>query len=107
MRVPSSTPAGIFTESVRSFTTRAVPLQAEQGSLMISPRPWQEGHVRSMVKKPCEARTLPAPEQVGHEEGWVPALAPLPEHVSHVTLVGTRIWAVLPAKASRRETSML
>src|SRR5262249_18413355 len=60
-----------------------------------------------MVKNPCEARTLPAPEQVGHEEGWVPALAPLPEQVSHVTPVGTRIWAVLPAKASGSEISML
>ena len=45
---------------------------------MISPRPWQRGQVRSMVKKPWLARTLPAPPQVGQVEGWVPALAPVP-----------------------------
>ena len=43
---------------------------------MISPRPWQEGQVRSMVKKPWLARTLPAPPQVGQVDGLVPALAP-------------------------------
>ena len=74
---------------------------------MISPRPWQEGQVRSMVKKPWLARTLPAPPQVGQVEGWVPALAPLPVQASQVTLVGTRICAVLPAKASGSVISML
>ena len=74
---------------------------------MISPRPWQEGQVRSMVKKPWVARTLPAPLQVGQAEGCVPVLAPVPVQVSHVTLVGTRICAVLPAKASGSEISML
>ena len=34
--------------------------------LMILPVPRQPGQVRSMVKKPCCARTLPMPEQVGH-----------------------------------------
>src|SRR5262245_39974627 len=97
MRVPSSTPAGMLTDSVRSLTTRPEPVHAPQGSLMISPRPWQEGQVRSMVKKPWDARTLPAPEQVGQVEGWVPVLAPLPEQASHVTVVGTRICAILPA----------
>src|SRR5581483_4752067 len=97
MRVPSSTPAGMLTDSVRSLTTLPEPLQDVPGSLMISPRPWQEGQVRSMVKNPCEARTLPAPPHVGQEEGAVPDLAPLPVQASHVTLVGTRICAVLPA----------
>ena len=49
-----------------------------------------------MVKKPWLARTLPMPPQVRHEVGDVPALAPLPEQLSHTTLVGTRICAVLP-----------
>ena len=74
---------------------------------MISPRPWQEGQVRSMVKKPWLARTLPAPAQVGQVDGLVPALAPVPVQVSQVTLVGTRICAVLPAKASGSVISML
>ena len=82
-------------------------MQEAHGSLMISPRPWQDGHVRSMVKKPWLARTLPAPPQVGQAEGWVPVLAPLPVQTSQVTLVGTRICAVLPAYASGSVISML
>src|SRR5687767_11326671 len=100
MRVPSSTPAGMLTDRVRSFTTRPEPLQEAQGSLMISPRPWQDGHVRSMVKKPWLARTLPPPPHVGQVDGCVPGLAPIPVHASQVTLVGTRICAVFPANAS-------
>src|SRR6516164_3132754 len=97
MRVPSSTPAGILTDKVRSLTTRPEPLQAAHASLMISPRPWQEGQVRSMVKKPWLARTLPAPLQVGQEAGCVPGLAPEPLQLAQVTLEGTRTWADLPA----------
>ena len=107
MRVPSSTPAGMLTESVRSLVTRPEPRQAWQGSSIVSPRPWQVGQVRSMVKKPWLARTLPWPPQVGHVVGLVPALAPVPEHVSQETLVGTQICAVLPAKASVSEISRL
>ena len=43
---------------------------------MVSPRPWQLGQVRSMVKKPWLARTLPWPAQVGQVVGLVPARAP-------------------------------
>ena len=52
MRVPSSTPAGTLTESVRSRVTRPDPAQTGQGLSMTSPRPWQPGQVRSKVKKP-------------------------------------------------------
>jgi hypothetical protein len=45
--------------------------------------------------------------QVGQVEGWVPVLAPEPLQASQVTLVGTRIWAVLPASASESTISML
>src|SRR5207245_88738 len=65
MRVPSSTPAGMLTESVRSFCTCPLPRHALQGLRTNWPRPWQLGQVRSMVKKPCCARTLPAPEAIG------------------------------------------
>ena len=66
---------------------------------MISPRPWQFGQVRSMVKKPWEARTLPKPAQVGQETGLEPASAPLPVQASHVTEVGTLICALLATAA--------
>ncbi len=49
-----------------------------------------------MVKKPWVARTLPTPPQVRQVVGAVPVLAPAPEQLSQVTLVGTRICAVLP-----------
>ena len=52
MRVPSSTPGGTSTVSVRSFCTRPAPRQVLQGWRMILPVPRQREQVRSMVKKP-------------------------------------------------------
>ena len=82
IRVPSSTPAGMFTVSVRSRVTRPDPPQESQGSSITSPRPWQLGQVRSMVKKPCWARTRPIPPQVGQPRGFEPGLAPVPLQAS-------------------------
>src|SRR5205085_7153666 len=107
MRVPSSTPAGTFTESVRSRVTRPEPEQFGHGLSITCPRPWQATHVRSSVKKPCVWRTLPAPPQVEHVFGLEPVLAPLPEHASQVTDVGMRTCAVLPEYASSSVISML
>ena len=90
MRVPSSTPAGILTWRFFSLRVLPAPPQTLQGSLMTRPAPWQDGQVRSIVKKPCWARTLPMPPQVGHEIGWVPNSAPVPEQPSQTTEVGTR-----------------
>ena len=89
--VPSSTPAGMFTDSVRSLVTRPCPEQAPQGSEITRPRPWQVGQVRSTVKKPEDVRTAPWPLQVGQVLGLVPGLAPDPLHGSQETDVGTRI----------------
>ena len=105
--MPSSTPAGMLTESVRSRVTRPAPPQFGQGSSMTSPRPWQVGQVRSIEKKPCAARTRPWPPQVGHCRGFEPALAPEPAQASQVIEVGILIVAVLPAKASSSVISRL
>src|SRR5580692_905229 len=105
MRVPSSTPAGIFTDNVRSRITR--PEHDVQGLSITWPRPWQFGQVRSSVKKPWAWRTLPWPAHIGHAFGLVPGFAPLPEQASQVTDVGMRICAVLPEKASSSEISIL
>src|ERR1700730_6883220 len=78
IRVPSSTPGGILTERLRSRVTRPEPPQDWHGLSIISPPPWQFGQVRSIAKKPCCARTLPCPAQVGHTFGLAPALAPDP-----------------------------
>ena len=69
--------------SVFSLRTRPWPPQARQGLSMTRPAPWQDGQVRSMVKKPCCARTLPVPWQVGQLTGREPASAPLPLQASH------------------------
>src|ERR1700758_5768465 len=107
MRVPSSTPAGIFTDSVRSRVTRPEPAHDSHGVSIDWPRPWQFGQVRSSVKKPCAWRTRPWPPHIGQVFGLVPALAPEPEQASQVTEVGKRIWAVLLLKASWSVISML
>src|SRR5262245_37055729 len=107
MRVPSSTPDGIFTDRARSRVTRPEPEQEPQGLSMTWPLPWQFGQVLSRVKKPCACRILPWPPQVGQALGWVPALAPEPEQTSQVTDVGMRICAVLPANASSSLISIL
>ena len=77
--MPSSTPCGILTDSVRSRVTRPEPAQDGQASSIIWPRPWQPGQVRSSVKKPCACRTRPAPPHIEQVFGLVPALAPVPE----------------------------
>src|SRR5664280_3892639 len=83
MRVPSSTPAGTLTDSVRSRVTRPAPPQRSHGLSIVTPRPPQVGQVRSMAKKPCWARTRPWPAQVLQVVGLEPVLAPEPPHVSH------------------------
>ena len=94
--MPSSTPVGMLTESDFSFCTRPAPRQDGQGSAITWPAPWQVGQVRSMVKNPCCARTLPAPLQVPQDVGRVPARAPEPPQGSQFTVPGTRIVACLP-----------
>ncbi len=107
MRVPSSTPGGMSTLSVRSFCTWPVPLQALHGFLITLPVPRQVEQLRSMVKKPCCARTLPMPEQVGHCSALWPGSAPTPPQASQATALGTLISAARPLKDSSREISRL
>ncbi|AMY71527.1 hypothetical protein AKL17_4315 [Frigidibacter mobilis] len=107
MRVPVSTPAGMLTDSERSFSTRPAPWQTLQGFLMVWPSPPQVGQVRSTVKKPCWARTLPMPEQVGQTVGSAPPSAPVPEQAVQATEVGTVMVFCAPRKASSSEMRML
>ena len=65
MRVPSSTPGGIVTCRLRSRCTVPAPWQILHGLRITRPWPPQVGQVRSTRKKPCCARILPAPLQVG------------------------------------------
>ena len=70
MRVPSSTPGGMLTESVRSRVTRPEPVQDGQASSIIWPRPWQPGQVRSSVKKPWPAAPGPRRRRSGRSSAW-------------------------------------
>ena len=68
--------------------TRPWPPQAWHGFSITWPRPLQVGQVRSMVKKPCCARTLPWPRQVGQVTGCEPVSAPVPLQASQRRGVG-------------------
>ena len=107
MRSSSSTPAGIFTDSVLCFFTRPAPWQVAQGSGMTLPVPWQVGQVCWIEKKPCETRTSPWPWQVVQVLGCVPGFAPVPWQVSHSSSVGMRIFASVPRAASSSASSRL
>src|SRR5215469_5060703 len=76
MRVPSSTPGGMFTDNVFSRRARPCPAHALHGFSMTRPAPWHVAQGRSIVKKPCCARIRPRPWQVGHVTGFDPASAP-------------------------------
>jgi hypothetical protein len=97
----------MLTCRVFSLCTRPAPSQLRQAFSITWPAPLHDGQVRSMVKKPCWARTRPRPWQDEQLTGEDPGSAPLPSQSSQRTLVGTRIWADLPWKASSREISML
>ena len=102
--MPVSTPAGMLTASERCFSIRPAPWQAAQGFFTIWPWPLQVGHVRSTVKKPWLARTLPMPAQVGQVAGSTAPSAPVPLHSPQATEPGTEIVFCKPAKASSSET---
>ena len=75
--------------------------QVGHGLLMIWPRPLA-GRAGALDGEEALAARAPgrAPRQVGQVVGLAPALAPVPGQISQVTVVGTLIFACLPAKAS-------
>ena len=64
IRVPSSTPAGIFTDNDFSLLITPVPEQCLQGLAIILPVPLHVLQVLSIVKKPWLLLTFPLPPQV-------------------------------------------
>ena len=108
MRVPSSTPAGMLTESVRSRVTRpgAAAGRARIVDHLAAALAGRAGALEREEALRVRGR-LPAPPQVVQVFGLVPALAPVPEQASQVTEVGMRTCAVLPAKASSSVISIL
>src|SRR5512138_1390921 len=102
MVFPVSTPAGILTDNVRSRSTRFLPRQVGQGSVITRPSPPQREQVREMLKNPCCMWICPVPRQL--EQVLTPSLdfAPVPSQVSHRSQRGTRILFVVPKAASEK-----
>ena len=104
-RVAFGNPAGIEILTVFSpHSTCATAFSARD--LMIVPDPLQVVHARSMVKKPCCARTRPDPWQSGHCSGFPPSSAE-PVLCSHHqdSTVGIFSLASFPLKASSKVMS--
>src|SRR3954454_20283110 len=93
MRIPSSTPAGTFTEMVRRDRTRPSPAHSGQGDGMTWPVPAHVGQTRldtTWPRKPrCTLCTSPRPEHVEQVAGWVPGAVPAPVHTEQRTAVST------------------
>src|SRR5271156_6924723 len=92
----------MLTDSAFSLRMRPAPAQLEHGFSITRPAPWQLGQVRSMVKKPCWARTLPWPWQVGQLTGLEPGAAPAPSQDSQICEAATCTLALVPPNASSR-----
>ena len=90
-----------------SLCTRPAPSPARHGLAITRPRPEQVGQVRSTMKKPCWARSLPAPLHDGQVCGSLPGSEPRPSHASQAMVVGMVTVAFLPAKASSSAISRL
>src|SRR5678815_1499276 len=105
-RVPSRIPAGIFSLIRLSFSTRPSPRHFWHGFSMISPAPWQRGHVCETWKNPRELITCPRPAHVGQVVLREPASAPLPWHLSQASSFSISIVFSAPKAASSNLISM-
>src|SRR3990172_4071645 len=100
MLLPVSTPAGIFTDNVRSRSTRLLPLHPGQGSVITLPSPPHREQVRLTLKNPCCIRIWPAPRHAA--QVTMPSLdfAPSPSQSGQRSQRGTRILVEVPNAAS-------
>ena len=107
--MPSSTPAGIFTETVRRARTRPSPAQLGHGCGITVPVPEQVGQGRLVITWPRNERwtlcTSPRPPQVSQLAGWVPGAVPAPAQVPQTTAVSTVRSRVLPKAVSASSRS--
>ena len=89
MRLPSRTPAGMFTRRRLTVRTAPEPWQVGQGSSMIVPEPPQREHGWEIEKAPWPCVSTPRPSQRGQTIGVVPGFAPVPWQVSQRACIGT------------------
>ena len=100
-------PAGTSTGTVRVLRTRPVPRHVSHGSLTMVPWPRQTLQVLVRMNWPNPprletSRMRPLPWHCGHCSRPVPALAPLPEQVSHAASAVTSTSLVTPKTASAK-----
>src|ERR1700681_3852528 len=100
MWVPSSTPAGILTFTVRRVRTRPSPSHSGHGRRITVPKPPQPGHGRDVITWPRNDLvtwlTSPRPLQTSQVLGWVPGAVPSPEQLGQTTAVSTTRSLVVP-----------
>ena len=88
--MPSSTPAGMLTDSDLRFSTRPSPRQVGQGSAIISPTPRQlRAGLLDDEEALARADLAAAAAHRGRLRAEVPALAPEPPHGSQGAVVST------------------
>ena len=78
MRLPSRTPAGMFTRRRLTVRTAPAPWQVGQGSSITVPEPPQREQGWEIENMPCPCVSMPRPSQRGQTDGVVPGLAPVP-----------------------------
>ena len=78
MRLPSRTPAGMFTRSLRMLRCAPVPAQVGHGSSITVPEPLQFEQGWEIEKIPWLWDSIPRPLHTGQTLGVVPGLAPVP-----------------------------
>src|SRR5271166_3191010 len=89
MRLPSRTPAGMFTRSFLSVAIAPEPWQVGHGSSITVPAPPHNEQGWEMENMPCPWVSIPRPSQRGQTDGVVPGLAPVPRQVGQVACIGT------------------
>ncbi len=78
MRLPSRTPAGMFTRRRLTVRTAPAPWHVGQGSSITVPVPPHCEHGCEIENIPWPCVSIPRPSQLGHTDGAVPGLAPVP-----------------------------
>src|SRR4051812_17092221 len=104
MRVPSLTPAGIFTVYRFVRRSRPDPWHVAHGVSTIDPMPRQRGHGCWSANRPWDVATTPEPLHSGQVLGAVPGAAPVPWHVWHASSSCTGTVVCTPRSASSNET---
>src|SRR4051794_10439411 len=82
-RLPSLTPAGMFTRYFLTVFWAPVPPQVAHGSSITAPEPLQREHGWVIENRPWPWDSMPRPWHLGQTLGLVPGLAPVPRQVGH------------------------